>query len=233
MHLRRLTIWMILLAVTPMASAGLIASKSAAPPSTDDLLLSFDTAAEGSQNLLLWDRGQGAETFFGQTFRFDADTVLDKITVKVKPSTMDVSGAPVLLWFGRAQHHVTDSHLTSLIAEPVGNLPGGMTIGVPWYVTLDIDDQLLAADTDYGFMLRFDGGGSGGSSGTEALLWAMGQYSYDDGAAIMHSGNWASTLLNNDLVFFVHGSTAPEPTTLAMLACGAMWLGASIRRRRP
>lgn len=76
------------------------------------------------------------------------------------------------------------------------------------------------------------GGGSGGSSGTEALLWAMCQYSYDDGAAIRHSGNWTSTLLNNDLMFFVHGSAVPEPATLVMLAYGVMWLSAPIRRRK-
>jgi len=232
MHLRHIMLSMIVLLVMPMASADMIVSKSESPPSGTDLLLGFDTKAEGSQNLLHWDRGQGAETLFGQTFRFDADTMLDKITVKIKPSTMDISGVGVLLWFGNAHHHVTDSRLTSMIAEPVGDLPGGMTRSVPWYVTLDIDDQLLAADTNYGFMLRFEGGGSGGSSSNEALLWAMGRYSYDDGAAIMYSGNWPSTLLNNDLVFFVQGSTVPEPTMLAILVCGALWLGKPTRRRR-
>jgi len=232
MHMHGVMISIIVLAPVTVTSADMIVSKSATPPTGADLLLAFDTTAEGSQNLLHWDRGQGAETFFGQTFRFENNTVLDKITVKVKSSTMDVSGIPVLLWFGNAHHHVTDSRLTSMIAEPVADLPSGMTGGTPWYITLDIDDQLLAADTNYGFMLRFDGGGSGGGSGQEAQIWAMGQYSYHDGAAIMYSGNWPSTLLNNELVFFAHGSTVPEPASLAILGFGAMWLTTSTRRHR-
>jgi hypothetical protein len=54
-------------------------SKSTGAPMDADILLGFDTDQASSQNLLLWDRGQNSETFYGQTFRFDRPTILEKI----------------------------------------------------------------------------------------------------------------------------------------------------------
>ncbi|MBN1123398.1 MAG: DUF2202 domain-containing protein [Sedimentisphaerales bacterium] len=180
-------------------------TKSDTYPDGEDVLLGFDTDQQASQNLLLWDRGQGAETSYGQTFRFDRPIRLDKITLKIKTTDIDISEEPVELWFGRGFHDVTDSRLSSLIVTPSANLPVAMGMEEVWYLTFDFENQYLLADTDYGFMLRFAGGGSGQGGGLEANVFAMGQYSYDDGAAFIYSGNWSGTVLNNELVFFLHG----------------------------
>ncbi len=174
-------------------------------PAPDDVLIGFDTEDQGSQNWLLWDRGQGSEASFGQTFRFDEPVRLDKITLKIKTTGVDISDKAVELWFGKAYHHVTDTHLTSLIITPTEKLPVTLSVNNTWYVTFDFEDQYLLADTDYGFWLRFASGSSGQGQGLEAYAGAMGNYSYDNGAAFIFNGNWSSTILNNELVFFLHG----------------------------
>ena len=65
-------------------------------------------------------------------------------------------------------------------------------------------------------MLRFAAGGSGSaqSQGLEAYLYSMGNYVYDDGAAFVYSGYWPGTLLNNELVFFLHGEVVTKSPIL-------------------
>ena len=53
----------------------------------------------------------------GQTFQFDTDVLLDKITFKAR-TTQNVSGVPLLLWFGTgytSQTSFDSSGLSSLI----------------------------------------------------------------------------------------------------------------------
>lgn len=194
------------------ANWDMVITKAETAPQGDDILLAFDTDDQNSQNLLLWDRGQGAETTYGQTFKFHQPIRLDKVTIKIKPREVDISGKPLELWLGWAHHHNTDSRITELIAIPKADLPQNLTFDTPWYITMDFEDVYLVAEADYGFMPRFASGGSGHGSGNslEADLWAMGEYAYKDGAAFMYSGNWPGTLLNNELVFFLHGSVVTE-----------------------
>jgi len=189
-------------------------TKSAAVPNTPDILVGFDTDQQGSQNLLPWDRGQGVETSCGQTFSFSEPVRLDKITLKIKTTDVDISNKPAELWFGEGFHHVTDSGITSLIITPSENLPAAMGVEQIWYLTFDFDNQYLLADTDYAFLLRFASGGSGEKEGLEANVFAVGEYVYEDGAAFIYSGNWSSTILNNELVFYLHGEILSQSPLL-------------------
>jgi len=184
-------------------------------PSTSDLLLAFDTDAAASNNFLTMVRGGGYETAFGQTFRFDTGVLLDKITFKVR-TTQDVSGVPLLLWFGKGFTGTTASGMSSLIIEPESDLPTGMgAVNRVWYLTLDIEDQLLAANQTYAFMPRFASGGSGGVH-PEMEVGFMGAYSYAEGAAFTFDGGFGyNTILNNEMVFFLHGEVVLEPGTIA------------------
>ncbi len=202
---QRLTLWgqdlfTILSYKIPME----ITQSNSAPPG-DDVLLGYDTVDQDKDNFLLWDRGQGTETCFGQTFRLNRAARLEKITLKLRPDQVDISGQPVELWLGYGYHHITDSRISTLIANPKADLPEGLDGGDPVYLTFDFDDLYLNAERDYAFMLRFASGGSGQGQGLAAYVWAMGHYVYADGAAFIYSGNWPGTLLNNELVFFVHG----------------------------
>ncbi len=197
------------------ACGDMIITKSDAGPSTSDLLLAFNTDATGSNNFLTMVRGGGYETAFGQTFRFDRGVLLDKVTFKVR-TTQDVSGVSLLLWFGKGFTGTTDSGMSSLIIEPESQLPAGMgTVGQVWYLTLDIEDQLLVPNQTYAFMLRFASGGSGGVH-PEMDVGFMGAYSYADGAAFTFDGGFGyNTILNNEMVFFLHGEVVPEAGTTA------------------
>lgn len=189
----------------------MVITKAETAPVGDDILLAFDTDDQSSQNLLLWDRGQGAETTYGQTFRLDQPILLDKITIKIKRREVDISGEPIELWLGWAFHHSTDSRITELITVPKADLPLNIISDIPWYITMDFEDVYLVANTDYGFMPRFASGiAQAGQMPLEVDLWAMGEDVYDDGVTFMYSGNWPGTLLNNELVFILHGSVVTE-----------------------
>ncbi|MCF7958573.1 MAG: hypothetical protein K9M57_09020, partial [Phycisphaerae bacterium] len=189
----------------------MVITKSLLAPDLADpnILIGFDTTDEGSQNLLPWSKGKGGEISNGQTFSFGYPVRLNKITMKIKPDMIDLSGKPVELWFGNAFDHVTDTHLTSVTMTPCGNLPVDLAGDQAWYITMDIDDQYLPANTDYGFMLRFQSGGSS-QGNMDAFVWAMGAYAYDDGSAFTYTGNCSETLLNNELVFFLEGQEVTE-----------------------
>ena len=210
-------------------------TKSDTAPSTSDLLLAFDTDEAGSHNFLLMARGGNYETALGQTFQFDTDVLLDKITFKVR-TTQDVSGVSLLLWFGTGFTGPIHSGLSSLIIEPESDLPTGMgAVGHVWYLTLDIEDQLLEPNQTYAFMPRFASGGSGGVH-PEMEVGFMGEYSYAGGAAFTFDGGFGyNTILNNEMVFFLHGAVVPEPSTLSLLIVGILLVTGFLpifRRRR-
>lgn len=199
----------------PCCSYGMEITKCDAAPSGNDVLIGFDTDGVGSQQFFPMGRGGGSsgvgggETAYGQTFSFDANVLLDKITFKVR-TTQDVSGVPLLLWFGTGYTGQLKSGLSSLILEPEAPLPSGMGVGGdPWYLTLDIEDQPLEAGRTYAFMPRFASGGSGGNH-PEMEVGFMGRYAYDDGAAFTFDAGFGyNTILNNEMVFFLHGETIP------------------------
>ena len=190
---------------------GMMITKSDTPPSTADLLVAFDTTAEGSQHFFPMVRGGGTsgvgggETAFGQTFRFDTAVLLDKITFEVRV-TQDVSGTPLLLWFGTGYTGQINSGLSSLLIAPESDLPTGMgSSGDIWYLTLDIVDQSLMPNHVYAFMPRFASGGGGGVH-PEMEVGFMGTYCYEDGAAFTFDGGFGyNTILNNEMAFFLHG----------------------------
>jgi hypothetical protein len=213
----RVRIAVLLLAVFPCYAFGMTITKSDMAPSTSDLLLAFDTDGSGSQNFFPMARGGGSsgvgggETAFGQTFQFDTDVLLDKITFKAR-TTQDVRGVPLLLWFGTGYTGPTSSGLSNLIIEPESDLPTGTgASGDVWYLTLDIEDQSLVANQTYAFMPRFGAGGSGAVH-PEMEVGFMGEYSYDGGAAFTFDGGFGyNTILNNEMVFFLHGEVVPDP----------------------
>ena len=187
-------------------------TKELVAPAGDDVLVGFDTDLQFSQNLLPWDRGQQAETSCGQTFKFSRPFRLDKITMKVKTDTIDISGKSVELMLGMGHNHPTDSRLSSIILSPSEKLPNSMGFNRVWYLTFDFEDLLLLPNTDYAFMLRFASGG--GKEGLEANVFAMGRYAYEDGAAFIVFGWSAQTILNNELVFFLHGEILSQSPLL-------------------
>ena len=199
-------------------AVGMAITKSDTAPSTVNLLAAYDTTEDGSQQFFPMARGGGSsgvgggETAFGQTFQFDTAVLLDKITFKVR-ITQAVNNVPLLLWFGTGYTGQVNSGLSSLLIAPESDLPAGMsTSGDAWYLTLDIVDQTLLPNQVYAFMPRFASGGSGGIH-PEMEVGFMGAYSYEDGAAFTFDGGFGyNTILNNEMVFFLHGAFI---TTLA------------------
>ena len=231
-------IGMVLLLAGSSARADLVITKSATAPGGPDVLLAFDTEADGSQNYFTIARGGGSsgvgggESAYGQTFRFDQPILLDKITLKVriKPG-QDVSGKSLLLWFGRGFTGQTSSGMSSLLIDEEAALPAGMgTAGDVWYLTADIEDQQLEAGLTYAFLPRF-GTGGGGSVHPEMEVGFLGTYAYDGGAAFTFDGTGYSTILNNEMAFALHGSAVPEPGTLGLTAFAAA-ASVGLRRRR-
>jgi len=205
---------LLLLATALPGRADLAIAKSALPPAGSDVLLAVDTDAVGSQSFFTMARGGGSsgvgggESAYGQTFRFDTPVRLEAITFKVRTKPgYDVSGAPLLLWFGKGFSGQTASGMSSLMVNEECDLPGSMaTPGAVWYLTVDFDDQVLEASRTYGFLPRFASGGDGDHP--ELEVGFMGAYSYGGGAAFDIDYD---TILNNEMVFFVHGSAVPEP----------------------
>ena len=182
--------------------------KSDQPPAGEDLLLSYDNAPDSSPLLVKWDRGQGTETNYGQTFRFSEPVKLNKVTLKIKTAGIDISDKAVVLYIGYGYNHPTDSRLAGTFFSPSAKLPSELGQNQIWYLTFDFIDQYLLANRDYAFMLRFasaSSGQGGQAQGLEAYVCTLGHYAYDDGAAFYNDGDCYKTLLNNELVFFVHG----------------------------
>lgn len=191
-----------LAAVAPPTHAQLTITNDTAPPPTGDLLLSFDTDETGSRNFYPMSRGGDDEAAYGQTFVFDTDVVLDKISIKAR-ITQDVSAVPLLLWFGTGYTGQTHSGISSLIVDEQAPLPEGLDrAGDIWYLTLDFEDQVLAAGQTYAFMPRFATGGSH----PEMDIGFTGEYAYEGGAAFTFDAGFGyATVLNNEMVFFLHG----------------------------
>ena len=208
------------LAAVSCNAYGMTITKSGTTPPQSDLLIGIDTAPTENQGFLTMDRGGGGEAAYGQTFQFDTDVLLDKITFKVQ-TTQNVDGKPLLLWFGTGHTGVIYSGLSSLMLDPEADLPSGMGgSGDIWYLTLDVTDQSLVANQTYAFMTRFASGTSGGGH-SEMGVGFMGAYSYDDGAAFTFGVTGRTiTVPNNEMVFFLHGSVVPEPGALSIFVVG-------------
>ena len=187
--------------------------KSSQQPVDSSLLISMDTQPDESPIYYKWDRGQGTETYYGQTFRFSQPAKLDKVTLKLKTSGVDISGKVVVLYIGYGYHHVTDSRLAGIFFSPTAKLPSDLGLDQTWYLTFDFIDQYLLANRDYGFMLRFVSASPGqGGQGQElsAYVATISHYAYDDGAAFYYDGDCVKTLLNRELVFYLHGETLSQ-----------------------
>ncbi len=182
--------------------------KSELPPASDDILISYDNDPGSSPLLVKWDRGQGTETNYGQTFRFTQPVKLDKVTLKIKTSGVDISDKVVVLYIGYGYYHPTDSRLAGTFLSPTAKLPSELGSYQTWYLTFDFIDQYLLPNRNYAFMLRFVSASSGSGGQAQELaayVCTMGHYAYDDGAAFYVDGDCYKTLLNNELVFFLHG----------------------------
>ena len=195
----------VLVALLPIAAGAMTITASLEPPSMEHVAMGFDTPSTAGYD---WRRGVGAELAVGQTFHVDQAMTLDALTVKVVPET-EIGGAAVTLWVGIFTDPF-DASMNSLVLEETALLPAGMAVGEARYLTFDHRDLDLDPGMQYGFLLRFAGGG-----GLEARVVHMGADVYQDGRPIQRDGDFWDPLFD-ELAFFLHSDTVVEGDALLL-----------------
>jgi hypothetical protein len=189
------------LAATP-AGAGLLVTSQAAPPEGPGVVVTSPApAAPADLGAYLWTHGSGPAVGVGQTFRLDDPVTLDRITVLVQPVTDRVAGETVVLsLFNFADPAAVTPEAP--VTAGAGLLPQPLPVGVPVYLVLDLDDVVLEADRQYGFLLEF--GGAGDVNDARAEVFHTGADSYAGGRPFLHEGAFYDGE-DDDLVFFLEG----------------------------
>jgi hypothetical protein len=179
------------------------------PPPQEALFLAFDALFD--EGNYLCSHGSGTAVSLGQTFTVPQATLLDKITLKVRPATA-VAGELVTLRLGTFTDLEGEGMIEILAAETRA-LPATLMPGVTTYLTFDVEDLPLEANRQYGFLLGFTGGGNVNNARLELLH--LGEDRYSEGWAVDFQGAFFSVLAH-DLVFFLHGAAAVDDNALLL-----------------
>ena len=150
-------------------------------------------------------RGAGAEVAQGQTFSFPVDTVLEDITVNLEANDQPLDGAVVALEMYEFSG-VDDYEPNAMLAvdgwdnPQLFQLPAGLNVSDPVYVTFDIADLTLVGGQQYGFLVRFPEG----APASETWVHHLDTDAYSDGMPFSLEGaNWKGATITADLVFFL------------------------------
>jgi hypothetical protein len=153
-----------------------------------------------------WQHGSAPEIAVGQTFRLTDQAVLRKLTVKILPQT-DIRNEVVSLWlaeFSAADDYTVDS----IMKVYVGWLPPNLAVDTPVFLTFHLSPYLLEADRQYGFLLRFEGGGN--VNNNRALVLHTGDDVWQGGLAYCYTQS-DYLAFTEDLIFYLQGSTERPP----------------------
>ena len=219
------------LAIAPMpAFAALVFSTSATAP-TADIITSNTTASFGLSTTA--NNGAGFKMANGQTFRAATDFVLDEIVIgRVVSAGQHLFQG---LQFSLALYEFDNS--SSVL--PNGSAFHTATAVMPNttlfnnFIRIDVDDQMLQANQQYGFVLTVDGVVPSGHQfvveGGSGNPYADGRFVSTDGA-----GTFEPTA-NGDLdyQFWIVGDVVvPEPATGLLFLLGIGVAGLARRQRR-
>ena len=231
----KLTLLIVLLAVMwvmPLQAA--LVTQSASAPVTDVVI--SQTSADSSLPWR-WTAAAGVDNNprdVGQSFLVGPDGMtLDAITVRINSlgSADFDSGSMTVSLFTLTDS--TDFTPDTIVATESGLLPSNMKASFDagdTYLTFDIADVVLSANTQYGFLLMHDAE----VSGANMLLDTKSHSAYTDGTAIQryNRGTAGDTYLQGqvwiggfqpaDLRFYLQ--EVPEPATLALLGLGGLLL---------
>lgn len=198
----------LLLIAGAATSHAMTVTSSPAPPNGPFVIASEVPGDVGSYSCT---RGTGAGIQIGQTFRRSESFDLDRITLRVRPENA-VAGVLVVLYVGSFADE--DASMDALLAAEIRALPEDLPIDALSYLTFDISNLHLDANTQYGFVLGFSGGDHPGP--VDLAILHVGADSYASGRAIEWTG-LEETALPHDLVFFLEGAEHEPATTLSLL----------------
>lgn len=186
--------------LAPSADSGETVVATAPPAQT---AVAFDS--DGSPLDRQVRRGAGAEVAQGQTFSFPVDTVLEDITVKLEAKDQPLDGVVVALEMYEFSG-VDDYEPNAMLAvdgwdnPQLFQLPAGLNVSDPVYVTFDIADLTLVGGQQYGFLVRFPEG----APAAETWVHHLDTDAYSDGMPFSLEGaNWKGATITSDLVFFL------------------------------
>ncbi len=192
-------VWLMVAMLAPPLPAMTLSTNPLAPPAAG-LILGFDADDEGSY---LCSHGSATAVDVGQTFLAISPVTLNKVTLKVRAATDDTRGELVTLELGTFTDE-NDDEMNVVLRSETALLPQALLPGVTLYLTLDFEDVVLEAGRHYGFLLGFTGGGSVNDARLEVLH--LGENAYAGGQAIALDGAVITSSMEDDLVFFLHGS---------------------------
>lgn len=209
------------------AHADIVVATSSSAPS-DHLLTSYSIASSSFVGAFQWiGDSSGQHWDAAQSFLVSGtnDWSVDKITVWVREFGTSVASQPYTLqmWTVSDAAAVAGGTLVSSQSATFPN--SGLAAG---YWTFDIADVTLTTGQHYAFVLGFDSGPD-----AERYVDIVKDYSasdsFSDGRMFYRKGTppiWTapSALSDKDIVFYVQGTPAPEPSTIVLLATAAACL---------
>lgn len=191
------------------ARAALDITAQDVPPAGPEVLLA--SPAPPQPGTYLMTHGAGMTVGVGQTFRFARPVELDRITLMVRPLTVQVPGELVTLLI-LTFDGLADVSPDQIVTSGVAAVPTSLVVGEISYLVFDLDDVALEAGRQYGFLVDFSGGG--GVDDSRADVFNTAADSYPAGRAFLQQAGKDGavyTAMPSDLVFYLEGTMEDPP----------------------
>lgn len=192
-------------------SAQIVTTTSSSAPTTN---IALSTTYAGTNNLA-WRANTSTDyrDIFQSFTTTSSSFILDTITLKINGSTSTASNAIYTLTLYTFPDAATMT-ASSTLSSWTGTLPSSTSMTDGTYLTFDIPNYTLAANTVYGFELSFNQ-----YSTNQSVNFYLGPGIYSGGMAF-YNQNGTLTSTANDYLFILQSVPEASSLTLVLMSLG-------------